>query len=43
MLSFTIRNPGERCDKLPAQINEDCVTADYPALKVFGFHAAMLF
>jgi hypothetical protein len=42
MLSFTLRDPGQVCDKLPAQ-TENCVTDDYAARKVFGFHAAMLF
>ena len=42
MLSFTVRDAGEVCDKLPNQV-EDCKTNDYAAEKVFGFHGAMLF
>jgi hypothetical protein len=42
MLSFTIRDPAEVC-ATDASGLETCVSADYAAEKVFGFHAAALF
>jgi hypothetical protein len=43
MFSFTVRDARNDCFTPPGGSSPDCISGDYPAEKVLGFHGALLF